>query len=353
MELIERYIRSHILSAMFSVLLVIVGLDLLAAFIAELEELKGDYQKLEAVTYVLTTVPSRAYELVPVAALVGCLIGLGAMANNSELIVIRAAGVSVGQVVWAVLKPTLVIAVLTVLLGEYVVPATEQYAQSKKSVAMGRDRVIKTKSGIWHREGNEFVRINAVEADGTLHGITRYRFDNERKLIAAAVSKSASFENDHWLVQDTFTTRLGEDQTRVEYEAEQNWFIQLTPESISVVILKPEYMSLSELYQYKRYLDDQGLNTLKYAIAFWQKLFQPAIMVAMIIIAMSFIFGPLRSVTVGLRVVVGIVVGLGFQQCQDLFNYAAIVYNFNPFIAVVLPVLLCFLAGAILLNRVR
>ncbi|PCJ17751.1 MAG: LPS export ABC transporter permease LptG [Gammaproteobacteria bacterium] len=353
MEILDRYIRNHILGALVGVLIVIVGLDLLAAFIAELEELKGNYQQLQAVTYVLNTIPGRVYEFVPVAALVGCLIGMGSLANGSELLVIRAAGVSIGRVVWSALKPTLAVAFLSVLLGEYVVPVTEQYAQGQRSAAMGRDGLIKTKSGIWHREGNEFVRIDAVGANGVLLGVTRYRFDSNQSLISTTVSRQAVYEDNHWRLTDTYITQFDKNNTKVRYSAEQDWFIQLSPESVSVVVLKPENMSISELYQYKNYLQAQTLDADQYAIAFWKKVFQPAIMVAMILVALSFIFGPLRSVTVGFRVVVGIVVGLGFQQGQDLFNYAAIVYHFDPLVAVAMPVVFCFAAGFVLLNRLR
>lgn len=353
MAILDRYIRNQILFALAGVLVVIVGLDLLAAFIAELEELKGSYQQLQALTYVFNTIPARVYEFIPVAALVGCLIGMGSLANGSELVVIRAAGVSIGRIVWSVLKPTLAVAFLSVLLGEYVVPLTEQYAQGQRSAAMGRDGLIKTKSGIWHREGNEFIRIDAVGADDTLYGVTRYRFDSNQALVTATVSRQAGYENNSWRLKDTYITRFLDGNTRVRHSAEQDWFIQLSPESVSVVVLKPESMSISELYQYKNYLQAQTLDADQYAIAFWKKVFQPAITVAMIIVALSFIFGPLRSVTVGFRVVVGIVVGLGFQQGQDLFNYAAIVYHFDPFVAVAMPVALCLTAGFVLLNRLR
>ncbi|PCI41856.1 MAG: LPS export ABC transporter permease LptG [Moraxellaceae bacterium] len=353
MAILDRYIRNQILFTLVGVLVVIVGLDLLAAFIAELEELKGNYQQLQALSYVFNTIPARVYEFIPVAALVGCLIGMGSLANGSELVVIRAAGVSIGRIVWSVLKPTLAVAFLSVLLGEYVVPLTEQYAQGQRSAAMGRDGLIKTKSGIWHREGNEFIRIDAVGADSTLYGVTRYRFDSSQELMSATVSRQASYENSSWRLKDTYITRFRGDSTQVRYSAGHDWFIQLSPESVSVVVLKPESMSISELYQYKNYLQAQTLDADQYAIAFWKKVFQPAITVAMIIVALSFIFGPLRSVTVGFRVVVGIVVGLGFQQGQDLFNYAAIVYHFDPFVAVAMPVVLCFTAGFVLLNRLR
>ena len=85
MAKLDRYIGVHVFLAILSVLGVIVGLALLFAFIDELGDIEGGYGLLQALEYVLLTTPRRLYEMLPMAALIGCLIGLGTLASNSEL----------------------------------------------------------------------------------------------------------------------------------------------------------------------------------------------------------------------------------------------------------------------------
>src|SRR5690606_1728477 len=177
----------------------------LFTYIGELEDLEGDYGALQALLYVFLTLPRRLYDLLPMAALVGCLIGLGTLASNSELTVMRASGVSIGRIMGSVLKPLLALMIAGVLLGEYVVPYTENLADSRRALAVGSGSAVKSK-GLWHREGNDFIHINAVHPNGTLHGITRYRFDDERRLIEASFATRASVEEEHWLLQEVAAT---------------------------------------------------------------------------------------------------------------------------------------------------
>ena len=128
---------------------------------------------------VVMTAPRRLYEMLPMAALIGCLIGLGALASSSELTIMRAAGVSIGRIVWAVMKPMLVLMVAGLLIGEYVAPVTEAQAQAARSLAQGTGDAQSARHGLWHRQGDEFIHINTVQPNGLLYGVTRYRFDDQ------------------------------------------------------------------------------------------------------------------------------------------------------------------------------
>ncbi|KJS25703.1 MAG: permease, partial [Pseudomonas sp. BRH_c35] len=173
----DRYIGVHVFLAILTVLGIIVGLALLFAFIDELSDVEGSYGLGDALQYVLLTSPRRLYEMLPMAALIGCLIGLGTLASSSELTIMRAAGVSLGRIVVAVMKPMLVLLIAGILIGEYVAPATEDIAQARRSLAQGAGEAQSSKRGLWHRQENEFVHVNAVQPGGMLVGVTRYRFD--------------------------------------------------------------------------------------------------------------------------------------------------------------------------------
>lgn len=348
---LDRYIATHVFLAILTVLGVILGLALLFAFIDELGDVEGGYGLADALGYVLLTSPRRLYEMLPMAALIGCLIGLGMLASSSELTIMRAAGVSLGRIVVAVMKPTLVLLLVGVLIGEYVAPWTEDIAQARRSLAQGAGEAQSSKHGLWHRQENEFVHVNAVQPGGVLVGVTRYRFDDERQLVSASFARRAQYQSDHWLLSDVATTHFRGDHTEVLREGEERWDVQLTPQLLGVVVVAPEALSITGLWRYIHYLAEQGLNNGRYWLAFWTKVLQPAVTVALVLLAISFIFGPLRSVTLGQRIFTGVVVGFVFRIIQDLLGPASQVFGFSPLLAVALPAAVCALVGIWLLRR--
>lgn len=351
MSKLDRYIRNSILLAIAAVLGVIVGLALLFAFIDELGDVEGGYSTLDALGYVLLTAPRRLYEMLPMAALIGCLIGLGTLASSSELTVMRAAGVSLRRIVWAVMKPMLLIMFAGILIGEYVAPQTEQIAQANRSMALGSGSAQTSKHGLWHRQGREYIHINSVQPDGVLYGVTRYLFDDARQLKAASFARTARYQEGAWLLEEVATTQFLDNATQAQSAATERWEVELTPELLGTVVMDPESLPLTGLWSYIGYLADQGLANGKYWLAFWSKLLQPLVMAALVLMAISFIFGPLRSVTLGQRIFTGVLVGFVFKIAQDLLGPSSLVFGFSPLIAVVVPALICALIGVYLLRK--
>lgn len=352
MAKLDRYIGTQVFFAILAVLGIILGLALLFAFIDELGDLnKGDYGLGQVLWYVLLTAPRRAYEMLPMAALIGCLIGLGTLASNSELTIMRAAGVSIGRIVWAVMKPMLVLMLAGILIGEYVAPLTENQAQADRALAQGGGAAQSSKRGMWHRQGQEYVHINAVQPNGILLGVTRYRFDDERRLLSASFARRAEYRDSHWMLLNVQTTVLHEDRSEVINQSEERWDIELNPELLGIVVMEPEALSVTGLWQYIHYLGEQGLNNARYWLAFWTKVLQPLVTGVLVLMAISFIFGPLRSVTLGQRVFTGVLVGFIFRIAQDLLGPSSLVFGFSPLLAVLVPAGICALAGVWLLRR--
>jgi lipopolysaccharide export system permease protein len=348
---LDRYIGSSVLLAILSVLGVIVGLALLFAFIDELGDVEGSYGLGDALWYVLLGTPRRIYDMLPMAALIGCLIGLGNLASSSELTIMRAAGVSVGRIVWAVMKPMLMLMIVGILIGEYLAPWSENLAQANRSMAQGGGAAQTAKHGLWHRQGDEFVHINSVQPNGTLYGVTRYRFDKERHLQSSSFAKRATYEGDHWQLEDVATTRFLDRHTEIAQAASERWDVELNPQLLGTVVLEPEALSVVGLWSYIHYLGEQGLNNERYWLAFWTKLLQPLVTGALVLMAISFIFGPLRSVTLGQRVFTGVLVGFVFRIAQDLLGPSSLVFNFPPLLAVAIPAGICAVLGLLLLRR--
>ncbi|MDB5996631.1 MAG: permease [Pseudomonas sp.] len=348
---LDRYIGSSVFVAILAVLGIILGLATLFAFIDEMSDVTDTYTLTDVLSYVLLTAPRRLYDMLPMAALIGCLIGLGSLASNSELTIMRAAGVSIGRIVWAVMKPMLVLMLVGVLIGEYIAPATESTAQANRSLAQGSGDAQSAKHGLWHRQGDEFIHVNSVQPNGLLYGVTRYRFDKERHMLSASFSKRAEFDKDHWQLSDVTTTVFHERSTEVVTAPVERWEIALSPQLLSTVVMAPESLSITGLWGYIHYLADQGLNNGRYWLAFWVKVLQPLVTAALVLMAISFIFGPLRSVTLGQRVFTGVLVGFTFRIVQDLLGPSSLVFGFSPLFAVLVPAAVCALAGVWLLRR--
>ncbi len=351
MRRLDRYIGSTVFSAIVAVLGIITGLALLFAFIDELNDIEGAYTVWDAASYVGLSAPQRIYEMLPMAALIGCLVGLGTLASNSELTVIRAAGVSIRRIVWAVMKPMLVLMLIGLLVGEYLAPWTSSMAEANRSLTQSVGKAQSSKRGLWHRQGDEYIHVNAVQPGGRLIGVTRYVIDDQQRLLRSSFAQEGLYQEDHWLLEDIVYTDLQERSSSIRQANSERWEVDITPELLNTVIMDPDTLPISGLWQYAHYLNEQGLNASRYWLAFWVKVLQPLVTAALVLMAISFVFGPLRSVTLGQRVFTGVLVGFVFRIAQDLLGPASLVFGFTPIVAVVLPALICAIFGLWLLRR--
>lgn len=355
MSILSRYVGKVVLGAMLIVLLLLLGLDLVFSFLGELEELKAGYQAPQALAYALFSLPWRLCDTMPVATLIGGIIGLGLLANTSELTVMRAAGISIWRLVWWVLKPALLLVFLGLGMSEYVVPASQQLADEGKARAMGEHYALGELTGYWQKQNDTFVQIKQASADGVLHDLNFYTFNHEGKIIQSRFAREGQYQgNGQWRLKNVMISQFGEDGSlHNSPRATTLWHSELTPDFLALVTVSPEYLPPSRLYRYARYLQGQGLAADSYFLEFWKKTLAPVAAVSMVLVACSFIFGPLRSVTMGLRIILGILTGLGFRYLQDFSGYASLIYHFSPLTAAAIPITLSLCWGIVALRRVR
>lgn len=354
MRLIDRYIVSTVASSILLVLSIVLLLDLVFALVAEVDELKADYQILDALYFLVATIPRRIYDYLPLGIFMGCLIGLGSLGKSSELVVLRAAGVSTFRIFYAAFKPAFFAIIFGVLIGEHVAPYTEKVAQSRKAIALGAAKNIQSEDGLWHREDSSYFHFNAVEPNGVLHGITIQEFDSNQQLIKSVFAERAIYQRKHWLLENVTESRF-ESRDRISTSSYKSYPLttDLSPTLLSVLMVKAENLSVVGLYSYIRYLQGQNLNAAEYSLAFWKKLLQPISTAALVLIAITFVFGPLRSVTMGFRIFCGLIVGLVFKYLQDLLGPSSLVFGFEPIYATLIPIGICVLAGLALLRQAR
>jgi lipopolysaccharide export system permease protein len=354
MRRLDRYIGRNVLLAMAVVLLALGGLDFLFTVFEELGETDGSYDSAAALRYVLLTAPRHIYELLPMTALVGALVGLGMLAASNELVAMQAAGVTRAHIVFAVLKPALLIIMFGLVLGESIAPRLELQAIAGKALASGEQAAL-SGEGHWERDGSTFMHFNAIAPEGLLYGVSIFEFDTRQRMVRTVNAERAVYADGAWQLQDgselAFTHEGGAvDGVRNDFTA-RSWELDLTPELLQVMTVDPDRMAISDLYRYARRFERQGLDADAYYLAFWKKVLQPVTTFALVLLAISFIFGPLRQATMGLRVFTAICFGLAFTIVQNLLHTMSLVYQFQPLIAVLLPLLFCAVLGGLLLRR--
>lgn len=346
------YIASTVGVSILAVLIIMMCLDTLFALIEEFSDIKGSYTAADAFEFVLLSIPGRAVLYVPYSALVGCLIGLGTLAGTSELIVMRASGVSILHISSLVLQPVLVVVILAMVAGEVITPRFDQHAQSQRAVAQGGQK-LETEHGFWSRDQQQFVHINAVAADGQLLGISRYDYDSNDRLIASSFARSAKYQEGHWLEENIVVTTLSDGASATQTLDARVWNTSLKPKLVHVLTIDGETLGIADLYSFANYRQNQGLKADKYWLIFWEKALQPLATISLVLVAISFIFGPMRQSTAGFRVFIGVMVGVLFKMAQAILGPSSLVFGFSPFLAVVTPIVICMSAGFWMIARYR
>lgn len=355
MKILDKYIAKQIIVTIVIVAFALLGFDLFFKLVDELRIVgKGQYTLSRAFMFLILTIPSRLYAMFPWSALLGALIGLGALANHSELVVMRTATISVARITWAVLKAALVLMFFVVLVGEGVAPTTERLASDKRTLALSGGQTIQTDFGLWVRQGREFIHVKTIRPNGELLGVTRYQFDAHRRLIEALFAESAIQVDKDWRLNKVSGTQFLQDKTHSFKRGTQIIQSLLEPEILETAVVKhPERLSLLALFRVIQHRTKNALNTQTYELAFWTKILQPIVILMMVFLAVPFVFGPLRTGSQGRRIVVGILVAFLFHTVNSLFAPLAVVYQLPSIFAVLLPVVAFSGAGIWMLRRAR
>lgn len=340
--------------AILAVLSVLVMLDMFTDFVRELDEVgRGHYTFLEAVIYILLTRPTSVYRFLPLSVLLGAIVGLGMLASSSELTVMRASGVSMLRIIGSVMRVGLVLMLVSFAIGEFIVPHTEEYAENRRSLALSNQITLKSKFGFWARDGLSYINIRSIKAGGQLGDIYIFEFDENHQLRVATHAREASYENDKWTLHDISQSRISVTGVKSTHSPSAEWGTLLDPGLIDVVVVNPDQLSAMALHRYITYLENNGQETDRYKLAFWLKIMTPLSVAVMIMLAVPFVFGPLRSVSIGQRIMAGFMTGLVFHLMNQGFAQLGLVYKVSAFLSAAFPLLLFFGISLILIRRVR
>lgn len=354
MKLLERYIAKTVLASIALVTLMLAGLQIFMLFVDQLDNLgKGDYGIAQAASFVFLQMPYQVYLFFPMASLLGCVIGLGIMANHHELVVMRAAGMSIGQVTVAVLKASLVVIVLVTVFSETLMPHMVRFANDKKMEAISGGQALRTAKGVWMRNHNDFLNIGSIQPNNILESVYQFHFDNAHHLRVTRKIAKIDYVNGAWQAHDIVETVIEEGQTKIRKLPAMVWDVPLKPSILSVSGSEPDEMTLQDLYHYLHAQKKSHQTVMNYKLAFWQRVFQPLTTIVMMVLAIPFVFGPLRSSTMGSKLLAGATVGFGFHIINRFLGSVSQVYQFSPTLAAIGPTCLFALLGLYLMRRVK
>lgn len=355
MSVLSRYLMKAIVGHTVMVLLVLLTLSSLYMFIEQQDEIgTGTYRTVDALLYVALTMPQYAFDMLPIAALIGALLALGNLARSMELIVIRAAGVSVVRMAVWVFGAGLLLMASTWMLGEYIAPPLTQYGKQMKIFAKSKDYSISANRGAWAKDGNTIISVQKQNAGNTYGGVYVFKFSPQRRLLSIGHASSARIENDNtWRLSNYRESVIEEDRVVPSVQNSAALATGLSPEFLGLATVEPDALSVSGLRSYIGHLKENDLDARSYETAYWARIARTAAVAIIVVLAVPFAFGPMRSTGTGARTVVGIMLGVAFFLITKMLESGGDVFNLPPLAVAWAPTVLLTLITAVAVARVR
>lgn len=397
LKLLSRYVKKNALLAIIAAILGLWALQIVFSYLSELDSLDDSYTMADALKYILYRSPYFLEEFIPTGALLGAVIGLGLLANKSELVVMRAAGISVYRIVGWVLQPALVFVLLALVINQFVLPTSNQLAHEINSGE--RDVSITTVRGYWtvqpsfttasagndannstdntsgsaQPNGSDILYISYADVQGNIGEVKRWHLDKDGNLQTAIRAEGGNYKGRVAIDADENSSAQSAQSAQYRYEWQLNNMTKLSinqgfeasqakslsdtlslpfaPESVYLLTREAEDLSLTQLYDHRQLMRAQEQRSLTHELAFWQKLLSPFSILSLVIVACSFVFGSLRTHSLGLRIVVALLFGLLFSYLQDLVGFVSLATGFSPMLMVILPIIASTMLGIYLLKR--
>jgi len=367
MKVLQRYFAVEILRSVLFVLVAFLALFTFFDLIAELQSIgRGAYRLQHAFLYVLLGLPGYAYELMPIAALIGTIYALAQFAARSEFTIMRAASMSTLMAGWMLARIGLVLVLLTFLIGEFVAPASTRLAESLKLRVQGSSLSQGFRTGLWTKDvirsngisgdpiGSRFINVSELRTDGQLRGVKIYELDREFHMTALILADSAEYAGAHiWRLKNVASTRFpavgfennAASRVVIEKLPSQDMASEITPEILSVLFADPDRMSAVDLAAYTKHLEENKQGTERYKIAFWKKVIYPFAILVMMAMALPFAYLHVRAGGVSLKIFAGIMIGVSFQLINSLFSHLGLLNTWPAFATAALPSALFLLAA--------
>ncbi|HEX6549217.1 MAG TPA: LPS export ABC transporter permease LptG [Gammaproteobacteria bacterium] len=354
MKLLDRYVARQVVANTLLVLLVLTAISSLITFVGEFDKVgQAHYTLGAAARYTFLYIPAQAYAMFPVAVLLGAMLGLGDLASHNELMVLRTAGVSVLRIGVSAMLGGVLLVVVSALLGEFLAPPAERNAEDQRSLLLYNQANVLGAGGVWAKDGNLFVNVKKIGERDSAQNIYLFDFDASHRLLSATRADSALFQDGHWTLRNLHETHLTPEGAVTREAGSVGWKTLLAPGLLNLFVVDTDSLSARGLYRYINYLKANGIAPDRYVAAFWGKLAQPVSVMLMMLLALPFVFGPMRSSSTGQRLLVGMLVGIGFYVFNSIFIQTGVVFGLNPEFTAWFPTGLLALISGVAVSRIR
>ena len=356
MRIIDGYIFRSIIVMTLMVLGVLLSVGGFIEFVSQLDDIgTGAYGVTEALMYAGLKLPRFAVGVLPVSVLLGGLLGMGALATHSELIVLRASGVSLMMIGRSALYTGIALAVVGALLAESIAPPLDRYARQMKTLTKNSDMRMAVAGSTWLRDGSLFLNITEAENGIGFGGVFIYNVNPENNgLLSISRARSAEvYALNNWVFNDYSESVFVDEGTVVSDSPTTGEPGQLNADVLELTEVRTSSLSGFELYSYIDYLKSNGLDAEEYEIAFWGRMAGIAGIAIMSVLAVPFVMGSLRSGGAGARMLVGLAIGLGYFLFNSIAKDTSDVFNLNPFLMGWMPTVILAVLTVVLLLRTR
>ena len=379
MSMLDRYIVRAILGAVLLVMVVFLTLGALFVFIGQQGDIGvGHYTVVDAMWYTLLNLPQQVYQLLPITALIGSLIGFGQLARGSEFTVIRAAGVSVARLAGTALFAAALLIAFEGALGEFVAPQLQEAANQQKAFSKYNSVGFGGGSGAWVRDGDLILNVARQSGSRQFVGMQVFELSPQHSLLSIGRAANATAAGHRtWVLggytesrflygsADPAAAQPGCDPDsaqcrpppvdRVTARAPGRKMLQsnVTAGFLGLAVQDPEQLTLSSLWQLIEYFHTNSLDARQYLFAFWSKVARTVAIAFSVLLALPFVLGSMRSAGAGTRAMLGLGIGLAFFLLQRLIESGTIVFNLDPVILAWLPTALLATVTLLLLARAR
>ena len=345
-----RYLWTSVIRGYVPVIAILLAVFSLFVFVEEIDEVgNGRYTFWAAGEFVLLTLPERFVVLSPFIALLGSIMALGGLANGRELLAMQACGISHYQIAWAVMQVGIFFMGTVAYMEEYVTPPLDQHAQISRSLALSNSHVYQGKQGLWFREDHRFIRIKTLKYGEIPQEIDIFEFNSSGEMSAYLYAEEADVENpQRWVLKNIQKKIIDGPRVTEDLMLSLVWDSPLNREEMRLLSLPASSLAPSDLFRYIKILKRKNQNVLKYELAFWDKIFMPLKTGLMIILALPFAFGPLRSASTGKRVMLGGLVGIGYYLTTEILENLGILLGASAFLTTIIPFLGIMLATGLI-----
>ena len=364
MNRIERYLAQVVVSYTMLVMLVLLVIFSFFEFMNQVSKLTDTYTLAKGSLYTLLKMPVYSYEIFPIVLVIGTLMGLGSLANQSELTVLRVTGWSIRRILWAVLKAAFMMWIVVAAIGEWVAPSSEAYAKKLRAEALNQSFSVGSGTDLWVKDAARYIHVGQVVSSTELRNIAIYELYQGR-LVQLSQATSASYQDDKWVFSkavkqflrfatadsDVVGDALPLLKLKVSQSDQLKTSFPLIPEELENLGIETRYLSAWDLYQYIQFLKTNDLDTGAHELEFWRKVSMPLVVVAMIAIVFPLIFGSIRQVSMGQRVFLGVMLGMGFHLLNQFLGNLTVVYHWPVLLGAFLPALLLLVVALLWLKR--